>query len=309
MESKVDGDYAVFWVEVADDLSTNPVTIYIYYGNPTATSISDGDATFLFFDDFESYTAGQNLPTTKWPYQTAGWKIYQDTTGKVVRYEGGDTVTGGNSRAINNVNVSGGFAVEALMRSESGKDAGVLICATSDVTSKYGYNYFIGWGSSGSTAYIYYMAGTSATQLAFYSNAVPTTYTRVTVTHRSDGLMKLIRAGTVLVSATHTTYTSGYIGVEAWYSLYPASYWDWIAVRKYVEPEPAHGSWGSEETVAILETIVAMNFPMDYLPSPAKAVQLISKVSGATITKISQDYPAILIKSGKAQELRSKFST
>jgi hypothetical protein len=48
---------------------------------------------------------------------------------------------------------------------------------------------------------------------------------------------------------------------------------------------------------------------MDYLPSPAKAAQLTSKVSGATITTVSQDYPAILIKSGKAQELRSKFST
>jgi len=37
MESKVDGDNAVFWVKVADDLSTNAVTIYIYYGNPNAT--------------------------------------------------------------------------------------------------------------------------------------------------------------------------------------------------------------------------------------------------------------------------------
>jgi hypothetical protein len=30
MEEKVDGDYAIFWVEVADDLSTNPATIYCY---------------------------------------------------------------------------------------------------------------------------------------------------------------------------------------------------------------------------------------------------------------------------------------
>jgi hypothetical protein len=246
-----DGGVATFWVEV-DSIPASPdtATIYVYYGKADATTTSNGDNTFLFFDDFESYTAGQNLPTTKFPYQTAGWKIYQDTVGKVVRYEGGDTTTGGNSRAINNVNVSGGFAVEALMKSESGKDAGVLICATNDVTSKYGYNYFIGWGSSGSTASIYYMTGTSATQLASYSNAVPTTYTRVTVTHRSDGLMKLIRAGTVLVSATHTTYTSGYVGIEAWYSLYPASYWDWIAVRKFVDPEPSHGSWGVEEVYA-----------------------------------------------------------
>jgi hypothetical protein len=61
--------------------------------------------------------------------------------------------------------------------------------------------------------------------------------------------------------------------------------------------------------VAVAETIVAKNFPMDYLPSPTKATQLTSKVSGATITTVSQDYPLTLIKKDKAQELISKFST
>jgi hypothetical protein len=60
--------------------------------------------------------------------------------------------------------------------------------------------------------------------------------------------------------------------------------------------------------VAVAETIVAKNFPMDYLPSPVKAEQLTSKVSGATITIVSQDYPLTLIKKDKAQELMSKFS-
>jgi hypothetical protein len=59
---------------------------------------------------------------------------------------------------------------------------------------------------------------------------------------------------------------------------------------------------------AIVETIVAKNFPMDYLTSPAKALQLTSKVSGATIQIVSQDYPLTLIKKGKANILKSKFS-
>jgi len=33
MEEKVDSDYAVFWIEIADDLSSSNATIYIYYGN------------------------------------------------------------------------------------------------------------------------------------------------------------------------------------------------------------------------------------------------------------------------------------
>jgi hypothetical protein len=58
---------------------------------------------------------------------------------------------------------------------------------------------------------------------------------------------------------------------------------------------------------AVIETIVAKNFPMDYLPSPAKAEQLTSKVSGATIQLVNKDLPLTLIKKGKANELKSKF--
>jgi hypothetical protein len=58
----------------------------------------------------------------------------------------------------------------------------------------------------------------------------------------------------------------------------------------------------------LIETIVAKDFPMDYLPSPVKAMQLISKVSGATIQQVSQDYPLTLIKKDKAAELKSKWT-
>lgn len=38
---------------MADDLSIDSQTIYIYYGNADATTISNGDKTFLSFDDFD----------------------------------------------------------------------------------------------------------------------------------------------------------------------------------------------------------------------------------------------------------------
>jgi hypothetical protein len=59
---------------------------------------------------------------------------------------------------------------------------------------------------------------------------------------------------------------------------------------------------------AVAVTIVAEDFPMEYLPYPAKATQLSSKVSGAIIQKISQDYPLTVIKKGTANILKSKFS-
>lgn len=52
MEFEADSDNALFWVEIADDLSSLNRMIYIYYGKSDATSTSSGANTFVFFDDF-----------------------------------------------------------------------------------------------------------------------------------------------------------------------------------------------------------------------------------------------------------------
>lgn len=62
------------------------------------------------------------------------------------------------------------------------------------------------------------------------------------------------------------------------------------------------------EPVGPVVTIVSLDFPTLYLPKPVKAEELVSKVEGATVTKIANDFPEKLLKSGKAQELRSKFA-
>jgi len=46
-------DPITVWVKVNDTLNTTQ-TIYVYYGNSTATTTSDGEDTFVFFDDFET---------------------------------------------------------------------------------------------------------------------------------------------------------------------------------------------------------------------------------------------------------------
>jgi len=54
-------DPITVWVEVQDSLDNN-VDIYCYYGKSGESSGSDGNATFLFFDDFE----GSSLNLNKW---------------------------------------------------------------------------------------------------------------------------------------------------------------------------------------------------------------------------------------------------
>lgn len=44
---------ASIWVNIPSISASSQTAIYIYYGNPTASSVASGDNTFLFFDDFE----------------------------------------------------------------------------------------------------------------------------------------------------------------------------------------------------------------------------------------------------------------
>jgi hypothetical protein len=53
LESKTDSSSATIWVEVDSIAASGDTIIYMYYGNPTASSASNGDETFEFFDDFE----------------------------------------------------------------------------------------------------------------------------------------------------------------------------------------------------------------------------------------------------------------
>jgi len=61
-------------------------------------------------------------------------------------------------------------------------------------------------------------------------------------------------------------------------------------------------------TPSIIETITAKSFPMLYLSKPVKAEEVKSKVEGATVSKVAKDFPETLLKSGKAKELRSKWT-
>ncbi len=57
IESYTLGVSAIVWVEIDYiPASPNNVNIYLYYGNPSATSAGSGAATFVLFEDFESGT-------------------------------------------------------------------------------------------------------------------------------------------------------------------------------------------------------------------------------------------------------------
>ncbi len=53
IEEKVDSQWVYVWVKVPYIPALSTTTIYVYYGNPSAASASNGKTTFIHFDDFD----------------------------------------------------------------------------------------------------------------------------------------------------------------------------------------------------------------------------------------------------------------
>jgi hypothetical protein len=62
IESGMNTATTTIWVKVNNIAATGNTTIYLYYGDNLASAYSNGDATFLLFDDF----LGNSLNTAKW---------------------------------------------------------------------------------------------------------------------------------------------------------------------------------------------------------------------------------------------------
>ena len=65
---------ASLWVKVPS-IPAAGATVYLYYGNSSATSASNGNTTFDFFDDFSS----GSVDTTKWTVGGGSWTVVTDT--------------------------------------------------------------------------------------------------------------------------------------------------------------------------------------------------------------------------------------
>jgi len=59
---------AKVWAKLPSIQASGSINIRLYYGNPTATSSSDGDATFILYDHFD----GTSFDTSKWAMMSGG---------------------------------------------------------------------------------------------------------------------------------------------------------------------------------------------------------------------------------------------
>jgi hypothetical protein len=275
LESKFGGENATFWVKISADLTLTSQTIYVYYGNNLAESVSDGDKTFPFFDHF----TGSSLNTTKWYSYT--------THGPLGSSDGTLTVADSELRlshpfyAIMLVRGTVGFGEGYAMRTRfhtKGQElnkADLVEWIQSDLTGDIGIlrsphgllfegsgyhrddycdNYWVESDGISRANTLDNSWDPKSYFIADIGRAKSTVYCHV------DGNLKATLNTYISASSQQPLIRVGYIGWEGAHT----SYTDWILVRKFVPTEPSHGSWGSEEQVLDIMGVSIMPPIPDY---------------------------------------------
>ncbi|MEM3577582.1 MAG: DUF2341 domain-containing protein [Candidatus Bathyarchaeia archaeon] len=239
METKVDSDYAIFWVEVADDLSSANATIYVYYGKSDATTTSNGDNTFLFFDDFDSnngWTLLQGaqitngylyLATRSNPYYSCGYKSWSPPSDYRFIFKFSTAITDSYIRAqVRGRNAPTGYHITRPVDESP--------------------HYRIGDYFYNPLSAVNFLTQGGVISSPTLNPARDSNVHTATVCKSGSTFKNMF--DTLQASATdNTTETGNYVAFMGQWLSSPA-YIYVVYITKYVDPEPSHGSWGSEET-------------------------------------------------------------
>ena len=238
IEEMVDGDYAVFWVKVPYiPAYPNSKTIYIYYGKSDAATTSNGYDTFLLFDDFSSN--GSN----NWESWSSGFTI-EDGVLKVSPVSYGAGAFAGDENWVN-------IAVRARVKHVSAE--AWPFGAFASLAFRYYYvseysDYFYAlaiYPNDDKLKFILrnYWSGIDVISELNYTLSSGIYYT-LEVRMNGDSITGYIN-GEQILTMTDTAKHRGKVG------FFGCGYceFDDIFVRKYIEPEPTHGSWSNEELV------------------------------------------------------------
>jgi len=226
------------WVKITDDLGSN-VSIYVYYGKLGDSTTSSIENTFILGDDFESYADTEEMEVN-WTPQNPGWGRLETT----IVYER-DKGMGNYSNSTGNTYMrtfthTGNRVIEnALYFTLAGdkvnygiKDASNRIAAFIDsgypTSGKWGYYDSGGWHTSDLTS----------SPDTWYQIKIIIDMTAKTFSAYANGE----------IICENRSFNNSDSDANKFYCGYYVSYYDIIRVRKYVSPEPAFSSVGSEET-------------------------------------------------------------
>lgn len=225
LESVYNGENATFWVKVpAIPTSPETATIYIYYGRSDAQTESNGDATFIFFDDFDDGIINQNK-----------WTNINDA----VEVGGNLRGNGGNRKVWTQTlqTFQAPIAIVFRMRGEvfGDFDSGIQVGNLYFISDRGTSNPIIGttWvfpsGSAGDVVSWHTYEARILTSSQVFYDFTANRYATATYTYNTGPLY--------LVGDSNNANRD--------------TFYDYIFVRKYIDPEPTNGAWGSEEAYSM----------------------------------------------------------
>ncbi len=232
IESGIDSASTKIWVNVSS-VSTTGTTIYMYYGNLSASSVSNGAATFEFFDDFDN--------TNNWEKQ----KFYSFGADHVSFLASNSnlsiTSTGGNraGATTKDAQLSQGQKFEAKMVTRSGSAQTIQLLYQSYGNAyeniPYASNVYEVWIGQNHAGTQLYGPGTADDVSSHpYIEYMTTDYVHSGTREKGEVYSESSAWDNNNFKLAFYTYSTGTIEI------------DWVFVRKYVSPEPG-ATMGSEE--------------------------------------------------------------
>lgn len=272
LETKTDSTSATFWVQVPSIAASSAATIYMYYGNASAATISSATSTFLFADDFST-----TLDTSKWttvgsPSNSSGilnlsssnygiWATSYTLPGSVV-------MESYISKSISTIGAMG--AVTA-----SGRFQGEL------TTAGWGFDYLFYGGS------IYGEVGAAETAFSSWASSA---YRRQKIVYVSGSSVK------VYDNAANTTFSSSIPAASG--GFHPEIYnnsgtlsADWIFVRQYASTDPSVSTGSEESTFLLGSGGTTSDYTVDFMAGHTftTASSFTASTTGAVRFQLSND--------------------
>jgi len=233
IQSKVDSDNAVIWVELPTTPAASTTTYYVYYGKSGDTTTSNGANTFFLFDDFP----GSSLD--------GKWTIVQGSSA---------TVSGGKVR-LNGTEIRAACNIEEAAWTCRAKKVSVpsssFMTTVKKLAAYPNWSYWAPLLQVDGDVWIYDYSG-SQYFLEHGTDITDSNYHIYETSRNSSSLWTLNIDGGTAVSATDSTSTD-FDYITLWGDGSDTDF-DWYHVRKYTDPEPAWDTFGSEEAGATILT-------------------------------------------------------
>ena len=251
MEEKVDSNYAIFWVEVIDDLSNSNATIYIYYGKSDATTTSNGDSTFVFFDDFDEVEIDWE---NKWTSTDQSCYSIDNGTLKCAKPDS-------TTKFIRTINHWDDHkALHAKIRGSVENNVYFSIAYGDGTNTETWYSAGFGFlpldlGSDDEGRFLY-KRNDASNPSEYFTFSTPHQWHIIELKVDAETIRGRCYQNDVLKGQINKTNAqTGYKRYIKFLQKRTSSYLyvDYVFLRKYVDPEPSHGSWGSEEPVPWLK--------------------------------------------------------